>query len=180
MRKIRTFSWGTHSKLSRKGGQSGLSFNTRKTNDGVRSRPWCAPLRMWPCLCMGSPCFPWIWVHPGRWVPWALLAAKHTSSLRGVPAISAPHLPGLSISLPFIFKEYLPAFVWTFFFQHAKPHRHPERETCRLRARHDQTYLCLSLCPQPPGRPILKPPGKWIPHYLDVRQNGLGGEGGTT
>lgn len=106
-----------------------------------------------------------------------ILLLKHTSSLRVVPTISAPHLPSLSISLPFIFKQHLPAFVWTFFFQQANPHHYPKRETYKLRARYDQTYLCLPVCPQTSGRPILKPPGKWTTHYLDMRGNGLVGEG---
>ena len=61
-----------------------------------------------------------------------ILLLKHTSSFRGVPAISAPHLPSLSISLPFIFKEHLPAFVWTFFFQQANPHHYPNIQKGRL------------------------------------------------
>ena len=180
MRKIRTFSWGTHSKLPRRG--------VRVVCHSILEKP----MTVWdqgpgvPCIACGHvpawalPAFLGSEFLRAVGYPELFLLLKHTSSLRGVPAISAPHLPGLSISLPFIFKEHLPAFVWTFFFRHAKPHHHPERETYGLRARHDQTYLCLSLCPQPPGRPILKPPGKWISHYLNVRQNGLGGEGGTT
>lgn len=143
----------------------------------MRSRLWCTPHCMWPCFCMGS----LLSLDLSSSRPLGTLSSSYCSNtlphLEVSLAISAPHLPSLSISLPFIFKEHLPPFFLDIFLLTSEATSSSRKETYRLRAQYDQTYLCLSVCPQPPGKSILKPPGKCISHYLDVRLKWLRGWG---
>lgn len=79
--------------------------------------------------------------------PLGTLSSSYCSNLphRGVPAISAPHLPSLSISLPFIFKSTYHLSTGHFLLT-SEATSSSERETYRLRAPVWSSSICVCQC----------------------------------
>lgn len=110
-------------------------------------------------------------VFPGSELNWTIrsleffLLLKYTHSIICATALPALHLPRLSISPPFVFKEHLSGSLVCLdtFFQQRNPHHYPKGRLTNSEL--DMIKNVYFVCPQTPGKLMLKSSGKQISHY---------------